>query len=34
MDILKICPPHQSYVATLPWEIHKGGRFLGHRADS
>jgi len=23
MNILQICPPHLSYVATLPWEIQK-----------
>jgi len=23
MQILQICPPHLSYVATLPWEIQK-----------
>jgi len=23
MNILDICPPHLSYVATLPWEIQK-----------
>jgi len=23
MNSLQNCPPHQSYVATLPWEIQK-----------
>jgi len=23
MNTLQICPPHMSYVATLPWEIQK-----------
>ena len=23
MNILQICPPHLSHVATLPWEIQK-----------
>jgi len=45
MNSLQICPPHGSYVATLPWEIQKSyfqyyysytsdcGRFLGHSVD-
>jgi len=29
MNILQICPPHLSHVATLPWEIQKS-RFFQH----
>jgi len=27
MNTLQICPPHLSYVATLPWEIQKNSFF-------
>ena len=27
INILQICPPHQSDVATLPWEIQKKAFF-------
>jgi len=27
MNILQICPPHLSHVATLPWEIQKSRFF-------